>query len=404
LEESQMSGNHISLSQFVTAPDITQLAHNRLSYQQIFLQYQQIFANCFIPPLFILPSFFTDIKCENFRLSSTPPKTKPGKKNAPTEPVENDIPLPQVDPIATAYANSYVAVQFSLRFIKYLTNPANNIKLLIADNQYSKEALAYYKSKPLNIKQLDELLVCEERKYRRQLKQVTFTTKSKTANGAEREHTLNLTQKQIDDVIKLAKTEVDKNYLDRYFQQARAVIIQNGHFTEKDYTPEELVNLPEIKAMLDVLVYSEGTGAGYGTIVKGTVKSAPFNPELVGKTNVSITDFSRHPQILVAVTGTGKDSTAAGRYQFLYKTWQYYGGDTKDFTPRSQDLIAVYAFIKRKMVASLLAGDVKKAINTGAPEWASLPMSNGKSYHGQPVKSIEELIKVYNDALANYRK
>ena len=399
-----MSNNQISLSQYVTEPDIKQLSQRRLSYQQVFSQYKQIFTKCFIPPLFILPSFFTDIKCENFRLSSAPQKKKPGKKNTSTEPADGDILLPQVDPIATGYANSYVAVQFSLRFIKYLTNPANDIKLLVADNQYSQEALKYYKSSLLNIKQLEELLVCEERKYREQLKKVTFTTKSKSANGAEREHALNLNQKQLDDVIKLSKTEVDTNFLDKYFQQARAVIIQNGRFTEKEYTPEELIEFPEIKAMLDVLVYSEGTGAGYGTIVKGVVKSAPFNPDLVGKTNVSITDFSKHPQILVSVTGTGKDSTAAGRYQFLYKTWKYYGGDAKDFSPRSQDLVAVYAFIKRKMVGSLLAGDVKKAINSGAPEWASLPMSNGKSYHGQPVKSIEDLIRVYNQALAIYRK
>jgi hypothetical protein len=55
----------------------------------------------------------------------------------------------------------------------------------------------------------------------------------------------------------------------------------------------------------------------------GTVLKAPGHPELVGKTNVTVPDFSQHPNILVQA---GRwQSTAAGRYQFLNRTWNGLG-------------------------------------------------------------------------------
>ncbi len=152
---------------------------------------------------------------------------------------------------------------------------------------------------------------------------------------------------------------------------------------------------------MDTLVFAEGTGAGYGTIVKGVVKKSPNYPELVGQRNVVITNFSKHPEIYVDF---GSDwSTAAGRYQILYNTWNRYGGDKMDFSPRSQDIVLVRILKYRKMIEPLLSGDVKSAIHLGAPEWMSLPMSNGKSYKNQPVKKIDDVIKVYNQALSGYK-
>jgi muramidase (phage lysozyme) len=403
-----MSYEYFSILEYESDADLGQSIQGNLSAQQLFSQYRIIFAQGYLPPLFIVPTSFSVLSYEYSRLtfSSKRSKKAPVKKpaNNPNETKQDEILLPEVDLILSQFANSYRAVQFSIKLFKYLTNKANHIQLLIADNPYSQEALQYYKDDPLNVTQLETLLANEETKYRSQIAQVTYLFKTKQPNGTEIQTSLNLTQKNIDSFINLVKSDVDKDWLNKYFLQSKALIIQNARFIEKVYTPEEVVDLPEIKAMLDVLVYSEGTSAGYGTIVKGLVKSAPFNPELVGKTNVIITDFSKHPQILVSVTGTGKNSTAAGRYQFLYKTWRYYGGDTKDFSPRSQDLIAAYALIKRGMIDWLLMGDVKSAFNAGAPEWASLPLSNGKSYHNQPVKSIEELTRVYSQSLSNYRK
>ena len=399
-----MNDNYFSFSQLFVESNLQPRSQRILSYQQIVLQYKQSFQKCFVPPLFIKPSYFSDVKYDNWRLTSTPRKTKSknNQKNN-TELTDNDIPLPQVDPVATAYAGSYVSVQFSLRFFKYVTNPVNHIKLLIADNKYSQEALAYYKSNSLNIKQLEDLISCEEEKYRQQLKQVKFTTKRKLANGRETEHTLNLTAKQIDDVISLVKADVDRDYLDNYFQQPRALIIQNARFTEREYTEEELVDLPEIKAMMDTLVFSEGTGAGYGTIVRGEVYKSPFYPEFVGQRDVVIKNFSRHPQIDVIWRKGQPTSDAAGRYQIRYATWKGNGGDSMDFSEHSQDIMLIRLLKGRRMIEPLLYGQFREAIYAGAQEWASFPMRNGKSYYGQPVKPIGELEQAYNSALSKYK-
>ena len=163
---------------------------------------------------------------------------------------------------------------------------------------------------------------------------------------------------------------------------------------------EKLVDDPKVRAMLDVIVYAEGTGDDYGKIANGIVKKSPYYPELIGQKNVKITNFSRHPEI--SVDYGPKWTTAAGRYQFLYKTWKDVGGDNYDFSPRSQDIIAVKLMKRRKMIEPILKGNITEAINRGAPEWASFPMENGKSYHNQPVKKIEELLKIYNESIKKH--
>lgn len=167
-------------------------------------------------------------------------------------------------------------------------------------------------------------------------------------------------------------------------------------------TARDLVNDPHVRAMLDTLVFSEGTAAGYGTVVRGTVIRAPYNPELVGQRNVIITDFSRHPEILVQVNANLR-STAAGRYQFIIGTWRGLG--LPDFTPASQDIGAVMLMRQRNMITPLLNGNFRQAVYNGAPEWASLPTAQGGSYYrGQHARSIERLEEVYNEALARYQR
>src|SRR5207237_1359261 len=59
-----------------------------------------------------------------------------------------------------------------------------------------------------------------------------------------------------------------------------------------------------VRAMLDTIAWSEGTSAdadgGYGRVVKGTVTNSKHNPpNLIGQQNVTITDFSHHPDLRV---------------------------------------------------------------------------------------------------------
>jgi muramidase (phage lysozyme) len=162
---------------------------------------------------------------------------------------------------------------------------------------------------------------------------------------------------------------------------------------------EALVTDSRIKAFLEVLGFTEGTGTNYGKVVNGTVISAPFNPELVGRTNVSVTDLSRHPNILVRVNASLR-STAAGRYQFLKGTWDEL--NMSDFSAPSQDIAAVKLMIRRRMIDPLLAGNLRLAVTRGAPEWASLPTASGGSYYGgQPSRSFGEISTRYNASLRN---
>jgi muramidase (phage lysozyme) len=163
---------------------------------------------------------------------------------------------------------------------------------------------------------------------------------------------------------------------------------------------EVLADDKRIKAFFDVLGFTEGTGRSYGKVVNGTVISAPFNPELVGQRNVSVTDLSRHPNILVRLNATLK-STAAGRYQFLTSTWNELG--MPNFGARSQDIAAVKLMKRRKMIEPLLAGNLRQAVTNGAPEWASLPTAGGGSFYGgQPSKSYEQILGTYTEALKKY--
>ncbi len=162
-------------------------------------------------------------------------------------------------------------------------------------------------------------------------------------------------------------------------------------------TAEDLVLHPKIKAMLEVLAFTEGTGNNYGKVVNGTVISSPHFPALVGKKNVSVTDFSQHPDILVRVNSS-INSTAAGRYQFLKGTWDGLG--MPDFQPKSQDIAAVKLMKRRKMIEPLLSDDLHEAVFRGAPEWASLPTQGGGSFFGgQPARTITEIETKYKNAL-----
>lgn len=149
-------------------------------------------------------------------------------------------------------------------------------------------------------------------------------------------------------------------------------------------TLEELKKLrddPRIKAMLDTIASAEG--ANYNTLFGGG----------------TFDSYAAHPnQAITRKLGKGNiTSTAAGRYQFLNRTWQ---GLVKqlglpDFSPESQDLGAIQLMRQRRMIGPIQSGDIRGALTAGNREWASLP---GSPY-GQPTKKAETLMAKYNSAL-----
>lgn len=141
-----------------------------------------------------------------------------------------------------------------------------------------------------------------------------------------------------------------------------------------------------VVAFLDMLAWSEGTDhpnqptndRGYDVIVGGKL----------------FTDYSKHPNILVTLPRYGIKSTAAGRYQFLYRTWmaivKNYGFKGR-FIPEAQDLACIKLLTECRAIKKIEAGKIKEAIQLASPIWASLP---GAGY-GQHEHKLAQLLEVY---------
>ena len=102
--------------------------------------------------------------------------------------------------------------------------------------------------------------------------------------------------------------------------------------------------------------------------------------------------YADHPDVLNAAL----DSTAAGRYQLLYRWWVPYKRllGLADFSPASQDAVALQQIKERGALPLIDAGNIGGAIAACSNIWASLPGNN----YGQHVNSIDMLIGAYEAA------
>ena len=144
-------------------------------------------------------------------------------------------------------------------------------------------------------------------------------------------------------------------------------------------------------AFLDMISIAEGTSTskytrndGYDVIVGGIDSPNTF------------TSYADHPQIMVTVNRKGLKSTAAGRYQQIKKDWVHYKAllKLKDFSPISQDLLALQHIRECRALPDVHAGRIETAIKKCRNIWASLP---GAGY-GQREHRIEDLIMQFRIA------
>jgi muramidase (phage lysozyme) len=141
-------------------------------------------------------------------------------------------------------------------------------------------------------------------------------------------------------------------------------------------------------AFLDMIALSE-IGAsllaksddGYNVLVGST----PAKPLL-------FSSYAMHPNVLNAAC----NSTAAGRYQLLFRWFKPYADQLKlpDFGPISQDLIALQQIKERRAIPLIQAGQFAAAVSACSNIWASLP---GNSY-GQHQNQLAALQASYADA------
>lgn len=252
-----------------------------------------------------------------------------------------------------------------------------------------QKALSFYKDNPVNLASLESLLSSVDSPFLGELSRIQYNSLlQKKPKLLGRDHAAGLIQK--------AKTFINQQ-IEKFLRQARKEVLKSAGFEEMNISSDVLVDDPRIRAMLDLINYAEGTSGDYGKIVNGIVIKSPYYPELIGKHNVSITNFSRFPEILVDY---GADwSTAAGRYQITTDTWKDFGRG--DFSPRSQDRAAIRIMNSLNMLELLLSGNIRQAIFTASKRWASFPKdeSGTSNFPPQNAKPVAELEAKYKEFL-----
>ena len=141
---------------------------------------------------------------------------------------------------------------------------------------------------------------------------------------------------------------------------------------------------PNLSAFLDTIAYSEigtvllaASDRGYDVLVGGTLFQG----------------YEDHPRKLVWLPRLNINSTAAGRYQVLERYFDAYSRMLKleDFTPPSQDAIAVQQIKESNALGLIESGDFAAALGRCSHIWASLPGAN----YGQHENKLASLEQAY---------
>ena len=146
-----------------------------------------------------------------------------------------------------------------------------------------------------------------------------------------------------------------------------------------------------VKALLDMIAWSE---IGHAMLAQSDNGFNVLVGSRPGKMKL-FHDYADHPRQLIKINDK-LSSTAAGRYQILKRTFDHYKRvlGLSDFSPASQDAIAVQLIKERRALQDIAEGRVIDAIVKVRNIWASLP---GAGY-GQHEHRIEPLIIAYRNA------
>lgn len=149
-----------------------------------------------------------------------------------------------------------------------------------------------------------------------------------------------------------------------------------------------LLRKTNVRIFLDAIAFAEGTDGGiYKT------KNRGFDVIVGG---ALFSDYRDHPRRRVYLPKLKIHSTAAGRYQILASIFDHYKKTLglPDFSPMSQDLIAVKLISECRAIQVIELGHFSQAFSMCRSRWASLP---GAGY-GQPEKKLAELLALVRKA------
>ena len=144
-----------------------------------------------------------------------------------------------------------------------------------------------------------------------------------------------------------------------------------------------------VTALLDTIAWSE-----IGPEILADPVSEDGYRVLVGSKPGQVLTFSSyadHPHAELDIGSIA--STAAGRYQVLYRYWPYYRSllGLPDFGPISQDLYAIRQLKETGALPLIMAGMFEQAIDKLGRIWASLPSSP----YGQHTNTMDALRTAY---------
>lgn len=166
----------------------------------------------------------------------------------------------------------------------------------------------------------------------------------------------------------------------------------------------ELAGGQNVIAFLDMTTCSEidswtraHSDDGYNVLVGSHGPYTKKDPKTGALTSVpadlrTFESYATHPNILNAQL----NSTAAGRYQLLGRYFKAYAAQLglRDFSPVSQDLIAIQQIRERRALSLIQAGQLAAAVKACSTIWASFP---GSPY-GQRTNPFDMLRAAYQAA------
>lgn len=132
---------------------------------------------------------------------------------------------------------------------------------------------------------------------------------------------------------------------------------------------------PNMQAFLKAIAEAEGGGYDFRY---GAVRGRRNDPW-------RFTDFSTHPG-----PGRGGSVTAAGMYQETRPTWREMSAKMglADFSPDTQDLVAVEILRSIGAADDIVRGDLTAALDKASHRWSSLPRGKGRPGRYPPQPSI----------------
>jgi len=173
---------------------------------------------------------------------------------------------------------------------------------------------------------------------------------------------------------------------------------------------------PEMRALLEVLAYAEGTSKNSGGATGPPGYSTWAGYQIHGPTDLTTQTIQQVHDLQTSFMRAGKTkatgSAVVGRYQFkdlrdhFAKQAGLRGNDL--FSPANQDKMAIKEIERAGVTTEMLKknGLTTKVLDKLAPIWASIPYSpkGGKSYYGQAYKNPDKLITLYNKELGVARE